>query len=482
METISKETFWLQLLENPSLYGTITTEDNVFNYRSDCVWQVMNDTFIANGGVFETTKWEEMLGVTTPQSEELNVRKAAILNHITENLPITVGILEQLIKGLTNGDYILVHDKSKNKIEVEVHQNFENDVKNLTNRLVPTNINVDYTFVSLPFGYLAAEFVAANNTLIAIPFNIDLRINEMRIETETMARYIEGAQLCQEGNFNRGNSIGMGQWNTLSTMVNVGTGGSAAGGALTNGVYYTFYLIANSTGYTYGSSLPIEKTVEATCTAAINEYYLFSRGVDYYGTGWYGNKKWWKAWRDNILLFDLIPAINPFGEVCFYNKINGQSYTNGGTGSLIVGMNIKQAIKLRNLPVTEGGSIIVSLPIGYETDNEVITSLEIARDNGWTFTIQTYAPEVSESSTSTFGMRRIWVRKTQNENGGYVDGYGVRHQVDWCVEIYAPDNTTPEDHGYEQFRSIEAASEYWGLTPYIDPTLEEQLININEEQ
>ena len=66
MTSVSKESFWTQIVEDPSLYGTITTNDSVFNYRSNAVWQVMNETFIANGGDFEATKWEEMLGVTPP--------------------------------------------------------------------------------------------------------------------------------------------------------------------------------------------------------------------------------------------------------------------------------------------------------------------------------------------------------------------------------------------------------------------------------
>jgi hypothetical protein len=79
-------------------------------------------------------------------------------------------------------------------------------------------------------------------------------------------------------------------------------------------------------------------------------------------------------------------------------------------------------------------------------------------------------------------MRRIWVRKNQDENGSYVDTNGNRFQVEWCVEIYSPENKTPEDLGYEQFRSVESAVEYWELTPYVDPTLEEQFNTTNEEQ
>ena len=39
-----------------------------------------------------------------------------------------------------------------------------------------------------------------------------------------------------------------------------------------------------------------------------------------------------------------------------------------------------------------------------------------------------------------------------------------------------PDDSTPDMHGYELFRSVEAATEYWGLEPYVDPAWEEELL------
>jgi hypothetical protein len=46
--------------------------------------------------------------------------------------------------------------------------------------------------------------------------------------------------------------------------------------------------------------------------------------------------------------------------------------------------------------------------------------------------------------------------------------------VDWCVDIVG---SSPETEGYELFRSVDIAKEYWGLTTWIDPEQEELLIN-----
>lgn len=70
----------------------------------------------------------------------------------------------------------------------------------------------------------------------------------------------------------------------------------------------------------------------------------------------------------------------------------------------------------------------------------------------------------------------IWVKKTENENGSYVDAEGKRYITDWCIKMYTPDGTTEADHGYERHESVEAACTAWNLTPYVDPEAEGMLL------
>ena len=67
-----------------------------------------------------------------------------------------------------------------------------------------------------------------------------------------------------------------------------------------------------------------------------------------------------------------------------------------------------------------------------------------------------------------------YFRKTESEYGSYVDEQGTRYVVDWCSAIYSPKNETPEQLGYEPFKTQDDALSAWGLTPYIDP--EEELL------
>ena len=165
-----------------------------------------------------------------------------------------------------------------------------------------------------------------------------------------------------------------------------------------------------------------------------------------------------------------LPAVTAEGEPCFYDTgEHKRALKNSGTGRFIVGMTLAQARKLGKLPAT-GGTLTVSLPSNYAEDEGVVNALATAQENGWVITIQTY--EAEAGAVSTFALRRIWVRKRADENGSYVDTDGFRWQVDWCVDIIGSD---PETEGYEPFRSVEAATEYWGLTAWIAPEQEELL-------
>ena len=77
----------------------------------------------------------------------------------------------------------------------------------------------------------------------------------------------------------------------------------------------------------------------------------------------------------------------------------------------------------------------------------------------------------------------IWVRKiTEQQWGNYVDDEGNRYVIEWCNKLITPDGSTEEDHGYEQYKSIEEACEAWGLIPYVDPSAAMEIANIEEKE
>ena len=176
---------------------------------------------------------------------------------------------------------------------------------------------------------------------------------------------------------------------------------------------------------------------------------------------------------------DMIPALDSQGSVCMFDRVKKKTYfftaSSGNQSQPVIGMTLSQARKLSNLP-KNGGSLRVSLPSNYAEDEGVVSALATAQENGWVITIQTY--EAEAGAASTFALRRIWVRSMKDEQGSYVDSDGTRWQVEWCVDIVGAD---PEQEGYEPFRSVDVAVNYWGLTPWVDPEAEQELLTNNEE-
>lgn len=167
-----------------------------------------------------------------------------------------------------------------------------------------------------------------------------------------------------------------------------------------------------------------------------------------------------------------VPALDAAGTPCMLDTVSKLPFRNAGSGQFVAGFTLAQARKLGKLP--SGTTLTVSLPVGYVSDAGVVDALAEAEANGCVLTIQTYE---STSAVSTFALRRVWVRKVQDEYGSYVAADGSRWQVDWCVDIVGAD---PEQEGYEPFRSVEAACEYWELTQYVDPAWEEELLTETE--
>ena len=159
----------------------------------------------------------------------------------------------------------------------------------------------------------------------------------------------------------------------------------------------------------------------------------------------------------------LSPVISPTGEPCMYDTVTRKPFFNSGSGQFIVGFTMQQARKLGKL--APNSTLTISLPVGYDGDEGVVAALATAEARGCVLTVQTY----DEGEASTYALRRVWVRKVADENGTCVDADGVRWQVEWCVDVVGAD---PVELGFERFRSVEAARDFWGLVDYVDPNAE----------
>lgn len=96
--------------------------------------------------------------------------------------------------------------------------------------------------------------------------------------------------------------------------------------------------------------------------------------------------------RNSALHLAYIPCLDPEGVPCMYDLVSQQAFRNSGTGQFVVGMTMKQALALANLPApTTSNTLTISLPkeaslVLYNQDVEA--ALEQARANGWDIAVQ----------------------------------------------------------------------------------------------
>lgn len=329
----------------------------------------------------------------------------------------------------------------------------------------------EVTVSVLPAGYLAAEFLETESSAeIKLPLVFDVNVHGgLTIEQEHMsvaAQASSSAGWAEEGY----NGINIGMLN-----------GSMACSRNGMGVGTSFVVPANE--WFIHKWWFDGKSADIICYAPDGRSYKTSRtksGCTAYTlwiNRWKGKKRWFKAMLDDVAVFDLIPSITPQGQPCMYNKYDNSVYKNtAGKAAFVVGMTLAQARKLGKLPAG-GGTLTVSLPSNWQEDEGVLNARAEAEAKGWRITVRTYAAEAG--AVATFGMRRIWVRKTQDEYGSYVASDGSRCSVDWCVDVWGAD---PQELGYELYRSVDAAVAYWELSPWVDPEQEELLTDYNENE
>lgn len=337
------------------------------------------------------------------------------------------------------------------------------------------------TISALPDGYLIAEFLESDGAAtIALPFEAKnksfLCEHTLGMPKTTSGLYTYGGTPVSSGYGIRYKAAPQG-------LSFIGSETIGAGEYKRGGRYKIGWQVQKNENEKQVFSLlhqgSVLSSIEQTYNAYWeNVYYVFSSTK--YATVIGGATYKLKINIEGQLTCCVIPAIAPNGAPCLYDTVTGKTFFNSGSGSFVAGFTVKQARNLGNLP-SSGGSLTISLPSIIVSDDviadaAVASAVNAAKTKGWNITVQTYTEEAT-AAASTFGMQRIWVRQREDEHGSYVDAEGNRWQVDWCVTMYTRDDSTPDQHGYELFRSVEAACEYWGLTPYVDPAWEEEINN-----
>jgi hypothetical protein len=106
---------------------------------------------------------------------------------------------------------------------------------------------------------------------------------------------------------------------------------------------------------------------------------------------------------------------------------------------------------LNSIPSYTSGNhpLTIGIHVDHQHDEEVLEAIANAEAKGWTLTVQWNGTPTASAAT-TYGLRKppIYAKVSEMENG--------EQFLDWGH--YVTDTS-----GYEEFRSVEAAREYFGL-------------------
>lgn len=90
---------------------------------------------------------------------------------------------------------------------------------------------------------------------------------------------------------------------------------------------------------------------------------------------------------------DFMPMLDSNGRPCMFDTVTKKPFYNEVTtgADFTAGMTLDQAIKLKDLPA-KTATLDISLPEGYEANEEVMESIRQAEEKGWTINRTTYTP------------------------------------------------------------------------------------------
>lgn len=482
---VTIEEYWPLIVKNTEEFGQIAVAENPeFNQLAKCIYDALKDAVITDATPNGVAHWERMLGLVVTDDMSLDDRKAAILTRLSIKLPYTMRVLKQLIAGIVGeGNVEMNLDNDTETLTIETYKQFEDSVCDLTSRVMPKNLDVDYRFIMVPPGYLECSFLEQTGTQYINTSTV------MTSETGLKMTYCSpgkgrmwfGVQKNESGDNGRFFSIHChtdtsgaqhhwlmygwngSRYNMAQTKASPGEVQQCTFNWNNDGRWDWVCNKNTGTQWHYSGTIADKST---HTPPAIN---IFLWGLNKNGSAVEVSNAKTRVFSASIaqgdkIVRDFIPAITIGGAPCMLDQVTNTPFFNVGSGSFVVGFTLNQAKKLKKLPAT-GGKLTISLPSNYTDDAEVVTALSKAQSNGWTLTVQTY----NVADVMTLDLFDIWVRKTQDEQGSYVGSDGVRWQIDWCVEMYTPDGSTPVHHGYESHSSVEEACRIWGLVPYIDP-------------
>lgn len=468
MTTVEKEQFWTQIVENPSLWGTIQTSDKSFNTQAENIWTVMNETFIKNGSLKEVNRWELMLGDRLENSGEgtLNERKARILKRITEHPPVTKGVVKDKLGKIIPEQYGRVfkfeYDDETDTLNLDIACVEENKeiINKIISDIVPRIKQVNITYIDL----LKYANCVTLDDIIAV--NADYK-NDLTADGEWI--YPLNELTSVENMFRDSNMTKFSMTVPKATMFRWSFNGST-------GMKCLDFDMPSMTNGQAIAQVSVAETIRIRApkmTAGDSLCYGISRAEEVYVDAPLSNWipyafKDCKRLKRVVSPHDSIKTENGIHMCCnspifeeFPWKLPFLKTAVGIFDKNI--LNKESALRVLNsIPDWSDATehpITMGIHIDHQSDEEVLTAIANAETRGWTTTIQ-WNGVASTQAASTFGLRKpmIYAKVVdiQLPNGE------PKQELDWGHYV-----TNWEENGYQEFSSLEEAYEHFGIEPEV---------------
>ena len=157
--TVDISQYWSIIVRDTAQFGQIAVALNAeFNQLSEYIFRALEETFLIAGdeskgqtgaSEYGVKRWENMLQIAPGAGETLDERKARILTYLNLKLPYTMGVLKLLLETLVGeGNVKLNLDNDAELLTITVPDTLRDTVKDLVSRVVPSNLDIQYTLTN----------------------------------------------------------------------------------------------------------------------------------------------------------------------------------------------------------------------------------------------------------------------------------------------------------------------------------------------
>lgn len=144
-EIVTKEQYWIDILNDNSKFGQITTEDTSFNLRANDVWRVIENSLLVTEDEEDVANWE---GITQLSGEGLTIfqRKVNILYVLSTKSYVPISLVEEIASKTSGKDVEIFYDKEQGKLVVHTDRAEEDTVEitnSIINKVLPESVEIE---------------------------------------------------------------------------------------------------------------------------------------------------------------------------------------------------------------------------------------------------------------------------------------------------------------------------------------------------